>query len=616
MKKCLNYMLISYLASLSLAVNGQDFYTLDAPCNPISVITCALPGPSDMLAIEDLDSPTGMRLYYPEGAGREELFALVPPSLLPEKVANGSTGYSAGTAVGFELLHTPDSSTLPNDGGESVVAFNLDSGERVPIRANISAYAASKLVAEPSNIIEVYPRSRWEFGERYVVAISKSLKTINGSDHEISPGFTQAISNDGSQLANYHEPVIQFLEAKGYSRDDLVSATFFTIRDEQEVTGKLSELSEYVYNESHPIRNLRVRHKLFGKISAHVSGEVLVHNFRDEYGSMIYDVNGAEENWIKFRLTLPRAAKDKPVPVSIFSHGIGFIKESGISVAIGNAKLGIATIAIDHPNHGSRISADGGWVGSLLNTEDVPRQLGMMIQSSIDHMSLLKAIQTSLGELDVLPRRFWGPLVTREMNGGDGVPELDTNTVFFQGVSLGGVLGSVFVSLAPDIKGAILQVSGAGITSILSGSALWNPLFSRMVPDIATGAEALLLKTAMQHVIDYGDPLNFAHYFRNPIGIATPKPILIIAGEGDRVVPNFSTAAFAELADLPLIGEKYFALPTERQADFTDGYGVVELPKLNISNEFLNGFLVHFRSDRANAIVKDWIKRYILEEKP
>lgn len=106
----------------------------------------------------------------------------------------------------------------------------------------------------------------------------------------------------------------------------MISATFFTIRDEQEVTGKLSTLTEYVYNESHPIRNLRVRHTLFGKISGHVSGEVLVHNFRDEYGSMIYEVNSAEENWIKFRLTLPCAAKDKPVPVSIFSHGIGFIR--------------------------------------------------------------------------------------------------------------------------------------------------------------------------------------------------------------------------------------------------------------------------------------------------
>ena len=554
-----------------------------------------------------------MRLYYPEGIGREELFAFVPPSLLPEKVVNGSTGYSAATAVDFEVFEAPDLNTLPEDGGESVVAFNLDTGERVPIRVQMSEYARSKLVSEASQIVEIYPRSRWSFGERYVVFLTKSLKTEAGLDHEISPGFMQAISKDGSQLANFHEPVLNFLEGHGYNRDNLISMTFFTVRDEQEVTGKLVKLTEFVYQQEHPLRNLRIRHTLFGKISAHVSGEVLVHNFRDEAGGMIYDINSAEENWVKFRLTLPRAARDKPAPVAIFSHGIGLVKETGRATALSNAKLGIATIAIDHPNHGSRISADGGWVGSLLKTEDVPRQLGMMIQSSIDHMALLKAIRTSIGDLDILPRRFWSPLINHELNSGDGIPDLDTGTIFYQGVSLGGVLGSVFVALAPDLKGAVFQVTGAGITNILSGSVLWNPLFSKMVPDIATGAEALLLKTAMQQVIDPGDAINFAHYLRNPIGIATPKPVLIIAGEGDSVVPNFSTVAFAEIADLPLIGEKHFDLPRHQQDDFTDGYGVIQLPPLNMSNEFLKRFLVHFRSGRAKERIEDWIKRYVLE---
>lgn len=593
---------------------AQAFYQLHTPCNPIAVKTCAMPVPSDIYALEDSSSPTGMRLFYPDGIARQELLSVLPSSLMPDRVINGSTGYSAATSVSFELPQAPNLLTLPIDGGESVVAFNLKTGERVPVRAQISEYARSKRVSEPSQIIEIYPRARWSFGERHVVFVTKTLKAADGKDLAPSSGFLQAISQDGSPLSEYYEPIIQFIETKGYSRHELLSATFFTIRDEHEVTDGLARLSAHVYQQEHPLRNLKIRHKLFGPVGAHVSGEVLVHNFRDEQGSMIYDTNQARQNWVRFRMTLPRTASKNAAPVAIFGHGIGFIKESGFDTAVNNAKMGIATIGIDHPNHGSRISADGGWVGFLMNTDDVPRQVGMMNQISIDQMSLLKAVRTSIGNLDILPRQKRSPLVTTDTNRGDGKPDLDTSRVYYHGVSLGGVLGSAFVALAPDLKGTVLTVTGTGVTNILSGSALWDPFFSRMVPKIATGAEALLLKTAMQHVLDYGDAINFIHQFRNPVGMATPKPVMIVAVDGDQIVPNFSTVAYAEIADLPLVGDQLFDLHTQHQLHFTDGYGVIQLPAITrTGNARLDGFMGHFTSERANQQVNDWIRQYVLQ---
>ncbi|MDX1692475.1 MAG: hypothetical protein R3208_01845 [Ketobacteraceae bacterium] len=592
---------------------GLDFYPLETPCNPVSVKTCALPLPSDVYASPDEQSPTGMRLYYPEGVIRDALLDEVPPTLTPQTVINGSSGYSAATSVLFELESEPDLSTLPEDGGESVIAINLTTGERAPVRAFISEYARSRRVAQPAQIVEIYPRARWTFGERYAVFLTKALKPAEGGDFGTSPGFAQALSADGSDLAAYYEPVISQFESLGYSRNELISATFFTVRDEREVTDKLLSLGKYVYDQEHPIRNVRVRHKIFGYIGAIVTGEVLVHNFRDQYGGMIYDTSAAEDNWIRFTLTLPRSAKYGPVPVSIFSHGIGLLKESGKDTAVDNARMGIATIGIDHPNHGSRSVEDGGYVMLRMQTPYVELQVGMMGQSPVDMMSLLKAVQTSIAEIDVFPKRFWAPLFTRDITSGDGIPDIDTSRIFYQGISLGGVLGSAFLAIAPDLKGAFLRVPGVGVTSILSGSALWDPFFSNLVPDIADGAEALLLKSAMQHEIDYADAINYVHYIRNPADIGTPKPIGIIAGADDGVVPNFSTIAFAELAGIPLVGEEYFSMPgTFRSDDFDNGFGVVQYQRdRGELNDFWYGIKVHFSSGGDN-VEEDWIKRYIL----
>ncbi|MCG8673622.1 MAG: hypothetical protein MI867_29815 [Pseudomonadales bacterium] len=611
----LTMILLSHWHSKAMA---SDFYQLTSPCNPISLNTCALPYPTDAYGLEDVNSPTGLTLEYPVGAVREELLDEVPPSLTPQTVFNGSSGYSAASSVLFELSDAADPATLPSDGGNSVIAFNLNTGERIPLRVQINEFARSDKVSAPSEIVEIYPRSRWQFGERYAVFLTKKLKPLNDDTFAISPGFTQAISGDNSEISNYYEPTIQFFEAQGFDRNELLSATFFTVRDEWEATGRLIELSESVYSKPHPIRNLKIHYKIFGHIGAFVTGEVLAYNFRDEYGGMIYDTNAAEDNWLQFRLTLPRVAKKGPVPISIYGHGLSAFKETDLMIAIGNAKMGIATISIDHPNHGSRIRADGGYVMSRLDTPYVPLMVGMIAQSSVDHISLLKAIKTSIGSLDILPKRFWNPLFTRRLNNGDGVPDIDIDNIFYQGTSLGGVLGSAFVSIAPDLKGAFFQVTGVGITNILANSALWDSSFSKLEPDEADGAEAMVLKAAMQHELDYGDAINFVHYLRDPIPFGKAKPVVVMAGEGDQIVPNFSTVAFAEIVNLPMANEPLFDMPgIENLGDYDEGYGVLHFPSLaKTTSDELNGLAAHgsFLWASASKAMHDWIKRYMLSE--
>ncbi len=612
------FIVVCLLSLTSPSIFAFDFYgPLDEPCHPHKVITCALPYPSDIYAYAEESSDTGLRLTFPVGIVRAELLQDVPPSLTPQSVFNGSNGFSAATSVLFELDQEPDLSTIPESGGETVIAYNLDTGERVPLRVQLNEYARSKHVATPSQIMEIYPRSRWDFGNRYVVALTHSLKTIQGENFQPSPGFVQSTAADGSRLSNYYESAFEFLASMGHSRDSLSAMTFFTVRSEDEVTGPIKELTGYVYEEEHPIRNLDIRYPWFGWIGATITGDVYVHDFRNEDGGMGYDLTQSSGHWIRFRLTLPRVARRQQVPISIYGHGLTALKESDALVALINASLGIATVSIDHPNHGTRITEDGGYVMSRLHTKYVPMQVGMMVQSSVDFMSLLKAVKSSMSTLDVLPKRMWNLFGAGQSSNGDGIPEIDTSRIFYQGTSLGGVLGSTFVSLAPDLKGAFLYVTGVGITNILSNSKLWDGVFSNLEPDVASGAEAMILKSAMQHEVDYGDAINFVHYFRHPPASSTAKPVVIAAGLDDYVVPNLSTIAMAEIAQLPLVGKELFAIPgVEKQDDFSDGYGVLQLnPLFNVKGE-LRGLMAHMSFIRldVNVAMKRWIKQVVLEE--
>ena len=579
--------------SLASSPTVQFYGELDSPCHPLSLITCALPYPSDIYAHADANSETGLRLTYPAGIIPEYLLEDIPSSLTPQSVFNDSNGFSAATSVLFEIREAPDQSTLPIDGGNTVIAFNLETGERVPLRVRYNNYAQSTRVAAPSHVIEIHPRSRWTFSDRYVVVLTNALEPSSGSPLEPSVGVLKAISADNSKLSNYYEPIVAFLEEQGLARSDLIDLTFFTVRSEAEVTSPITSLSRYVYED------------------------VYVHDFRNNNGGMDYDLTHVQGHWIGFHLVLPRKAKDQQVPIAIYGHGLSLLKESDASIARTNADLGIATVSIDHPNHGSRIFYDGGYVLARLEPAYVPMLSGMIIQSSVDFMSLLKAITTSIGAIDVLPKRSWNLFVSTPRYNGDGIPEIDTNNIFYQGTSLGGVLGSTFIALAPNLTGAFLQVTGVGVTNILSNSLLWEGVFSHMMPSRASGAEAMLLKSAMQHDVDYGDAINFVHYFRHPPNTSTAKPVAIVAGLDDGVVPNFSTAAMAEIAQIPQVGEILFPIYGVNQTDvFEDGYGVMQVKPLLDIRGGLRGIFAHLSSSGSEmkTIMKQWIQEVILDK--
>jgi hypothetical protein len=157
-------------------------------------------------------------------------------------------------------------------------------------------------------------------------------------------------------------------------------------------------------------------------------------------------------------------------------------------------------------------------------------------------------------------------IAVKTCSGGCGPLTIDPTKIFYTGVSLGGILGSIATAESPDVKAAVLSVPGAGWVDLLENTdtvAFRCPLVNGLIDSgILTGtkwtganSDALCLqdKAAWQGqpgyatfaatarwILDPADPANFASKL-------APKKFFIQEVIGDTVVPNITTERLAAL---------------------------------------------------------------------
>ncbi|OUS27390.1 hypothetical protein A9Q99_15450 [Gammaproteobacteria bacterium 45_16_T64] len=590
-------------------------------CHPLKTDSCFFPFPNQAWLLEEdgvMSPQVPMDLIL-----SEETRAIMEPQL-PEnlKIADieaifaASDGYSPATPVLFEFEQALDAEALPYNGGNAVIAINLDTGERQLLSVKVSEYALSDRFESPAHMLEIYHNGRWEFSNRYVVIVTSNLLPL-GVDR-----FDNYDEINRKALAYANDiGVLDLLKEHNIEEDSLLTLTHFTIRSEEQVTGSMKSKMKSVYQAKHPLRDLTVKYKNFDPfVAAIVTGQLLTYSFRTADGGIDHDRTNGHPLWIDFRLTLPRDL-NRPIfkkrsPVAIYGHGLMGDKESDFIVAITNAVHGIATVSIDHPNHGSRIGEARPAVTDLLSTEHFLQLVGMTFQSPVDTMSLLSAVKSSIAKIDVLPRRSWrSEKRIRLRYRADGFPDIDVNNISYQGTSLGGVLGTTFVALAPELKGAFLHVSGVGVIRALSDSVLWDSAFSNLMPEGVSAAEALGLRSMVTHILDHGDAIGFAHYLHTPPEGIHTKPFAVVVGASDGVVPNETTIALANIAELPVVGIPLFDMPgVEHRWDYQKGSGIRHVQWTPWGgNGGIDDIIEHgsFLTPKAQFIQAAWIQRYI-----
>lgn len=307
-------------------------------------------------------------------------------------------------------------------------------------------------------------------------------------------------------------------------------------------------------------------------------------------------------NTIYFDLYLP--AGPEPVggwPVAIVGHGFTDSKQGfPITIASTLASKGIASIAINVVGHGGGplgtitvfgagvptpvtfpaggrgIDQDGN--GTIDSTEGVAAAAPFTITSNrdglrqtvIDLMQLVREIQVGV---DV---------------NGDGQPDLNASEIGYVGQSFGGIYGTMFMAVEPDVHAGVLNVPGGSIPEIarlspsfraLVGQALitrvpslFNGTFNPLDPvdslqtfneDMPLTGEPIRVDTvpgadAIQQYIDNsiwaqapGDPVAYAPYIRShPLDGVDPKAIIVQFAKGDETVPNPTASALIRAGGL------------------------------------------------------------------
>lgn len=252
-------------------------------------------------------------------------------------------------------------------------------------------------------------------------------------------------------------------------------------------------------------------------------------------------------------------------PVVIYGHGLGGKNDDVYKWGDKIAPHGFAMVGITAAEHIPR-----GQVITFFDWDSMPGTRESLRQTTADQLQMLRAL--------------------RDAKAAGLAPYTDLNLqeVSYLGISLGGIMGSSFLALAPDVKRGALVVPGGHLSYELyaeevATSYLWPFISSRSGLQPTDAAWMPFLKN-FEHLIqiglDAGDPLNYAPHVVTPgnqlPGVTGSRPVLMLESEGDNWVPNIANEALREALGIPILtapvndGAGVSGMWLYREEDFSD----------------------------------------------
>jgi len=379
------------------------------------------------------------------------------------------------------FLSLDPAETLDPAGPLFLVNVDPDSdgyGERAALVVEEDPFG--KALGRPEHALTIFPARPLRPATTYALVVTRRLAGPQGGSVDPSDVFRRVLQGDADPgLDRAREvigPVVDVLTSSTFElplpAKDLALVLPFTTRSKENLAGDLLAIRDYLaatspqdpprvvvtYSSEEPPRQ-GMSHEHVGR---YVNGTVACREFRGEDG--LFDLElihqrpeEAPSVPLEFIMTLPRGASaGMPARLLIFLHGINDRKEMMYSFSDALARENIAAIAIDTVEHGSRKTNPDwdAWVG-FLSIADIAKGRDNMRQTHADLLSLTRAVQLSL-------------------NDALGEPVLETERLVFAGYSLGGILGTGYLSLEPSVQGGVLFVMGGRSLRSPCGTASWS----------------------------------------------------------------------------------------------------------------------------------------------
>ncbi len=542
------------------------------------------------------------------------------PETFPSAIREGLGELSGFSPVAPIFFYFPpgslDPSSLPRTPAESaredssVFLLDIDSASptplrRVPVLVHWNA-TRGQLALRPHDGHVLVP------GRRYAAVVTSRLRDDQGAPIGPSAGFRavrDAASRPNDPLEaeayDHYEPVLSSLRSAGIPEESVAGLAVFTV---QPIARGLRDARERVREGSPPAVALDavlsgaaldallgtpeiadapgldvpggVAHRhIAWLVQGRFPSPSLISETAGVHGAFSRDAGGRlvvkrmEE--VPFTLTLPSGDLSS-LRVVVFQHGLGAERSEMLAVADALAMAGWATVAIDIPFHGMRALGDVVDVGHRFGDGEGPDGFGdrrgtdvnleflgvldgdgplvafhpfyvrdVLRQSVVDLMTLVRVLRAG----------DWSSL---RATSGLSALGFASEPLAFVGVSLGGIIGAVFVAAEPEVGAAVLNVTGGDLSRLVENSAAFSDLFLTLLfPRLGVDAvdpavyppsfhpELALFQTSL----DAGDSMSFA-----PELAARGAALLFQMAEDDEAVPNRATEALARAVGAAFVG--------------------------------------------------------------
>ena len=518
------------------ACEGVEIIYPLVDCDPLVPEFCGYPFPSNVYTVADSETPTGRRVSF----SRELMIDNDPTPW------NASDGFSAGSPI---LTFLPGMAVGQFGGPDDIdaslsdqspsILLDAETGERMPHFAEVDIRAPT---AEQRSTM-IRPVVRLRDNARYIVAF-RNLRNDEGSLIPPSQAFAalrDATSSGEDSIEarrQLYGDIFSRLEAQGWEREEIQIAWDFTTASDENNTRWLLHMRdtafelvedgiEYTIDTERSGSDFNPEHiafRVFGTFRAPLFVSQPTTNSRLLFGEDGLPQINEDTPWVDvpFELLIPHAAtQGEPAALVQYGHGLLGEKEQiqGSEFPSFMNEYNYAFFATDLIG---MASDDFLTIGGILLGGEIWR-----LETMFDRLH-----QGFLNYL-LLMRMMKNEFANDETYGA----YLNGDEAYYYGISQGGIMGSVFLALSPDVERGALGVMGQPYSLLLFRSVDFNQFLDQLkvnYPDFRAQQFAVAL---FQMLWDRVEPNGYTHHITaNPLPNTNAKEVLTRVAIGDHQV--------------------------------------------------------------------------------
>jgi hypothetical protein len=567
-----------------------------ANCQPFASRACLLPFPNNLYTRADRSSPTGLRLNLPQGA--------MPINTSGQRVSvapyDQADGFSPGSAA---IVHVPgldNAAAFARTGAagaldiarslkksQPIVMIDERTGRRVALWSELDANAKTPA----STDLLIHAAADLAAGHTYVVAL-RDLRNSHGRSIQAPKWFAllrdnrALLAGERAQRTRYAR-IFAALARAHVTRRGLYEAWDFTVASRGDTTGPLLSIRNNAFAQlgdsklgdgqvaggvpAYTITGTKTLtpqlRAVFGTfnvpcylVTCGTAATTGFHYSSSRAGALPTQTPGNVAT-ASFECIIPTTAgATSPARVSLYGHGLfgsyADVENPPVeAVAIGH---NVAFCATDWWGMTQADEAYAATVVANLN--------GAGVIADRLEQSVLNAL--FLGRLMINPQG----LAANPAFQVAGQPVIDTSQLYYDGNSLGGIMGGTLTAVSPDVRHAVLGVTGMDYGNLLlarsSDFTSFGQLISLYYPDRSMYPAELDL---IDQLWDHADPDGFAPYILHPLPDTPSHQVLMQVAYGD-----FQVSMYAAAAEARSIGARAYepALDSTRSRDRNLFWGI------------------------------------------